>query len=441
MIYFIKIDSEKIMELICKLHPMVEDNIGYNSAYISLNLLDELDYCLGGYGKPNVEFIFSLNTFVESFIASSEFYTSLDELNHLNLTTPALFPNGRPALNMVVKATGLKFVNGVIQSPGSEIYREFTLNRTRKESQQDFIMEFGNRISERYFIKSDVNNLIDKVPLVTSRFENDEFIVSEVLTTSAELVSNLMSVSSSTSIQTAIPIYLYDRQISSLNRTPYSIKSLEMVAKLHEANLEELKVSLNYQYLPIPPFANILLSQVTSISEIPQKLVQLRADYQELRDKFVELEQDIHGALKLKEQQEAFKKFTEFWSTFNKKYIDKKHRIFYGNLDLLDGGDLGKASESVVDGAALAEGIKDLNLVKLAGNLFSKGIDWEKDRRIINRFKGLTNIWELFQESNSITQQLNHFERLFSVKYSNAEINNVHEFVKTALTNLTPRIS
>lgn len=72
---------------------MIEDKIGYNSSYINLNLIDELDYCLGGYGKPNVEFLFSLNTFVKTFIASSELYTSLDKLNHLNLTTPILFPS------------------------------------------------------------------------------------------------------------------------------------------------------------------------------------------------------------------------------------------------------------------------------------------------------------------------------------------------------------
>src|ERR1035437_2753608 len=94
----------------------IKDTVNYNSAYISLNLLDELDYCLGGYGKPTAEFIFSLNTFVESFIACSEFYTSLDELNHLNLTAPAIFPNGRPILNMVVRETGLKFVSGVLEN-------------------------------------------------------------------------------------------------------------------------------------------------------------------------------------------------------------------------------------------------------------------------------------------------------------------------------------
>ncbi|GGD14891.1 hypothetical protein GCM10011368_16040 [Hyunsoonleella pacifica] len=38
-------------------------NLEYNSTYISINLLDELDYVIGEYGKPNSIFIYSLNAF------------------------------------------------------------------------------------------------------------------------------------------------------------------------------------------------------------------------------------------------------------------------------------------------------------------------------------------------------------------------------------------
>jgi hypothetical protein len=419
---------------------MIEDTIGYNSTYISLNLLDELDYYLGGYGKPNIEFLFTLNTFVESFIGSSAFYTSLDELNHLNLTAPALFPNGRPILNLVVREGGLKFVNGVVDNPANEIYRDQTSNRPRKEAQQDFVIEYGSTIHGKYFIKSDISKSVERIPLITSKFEDDYFIVSEILSTSDELISNLMSVSKTSSIQTTLPIYLYGRQLDSLNKTPYSIESLQHIAKLHETNLDELVKSLKFQYLPIPPFTSILLSQVNSISEIPQKLSQLRADFQDLRTKFVELEQDIYESSNIKQQHEAYKKFKEFWSTFNKKYVDKRHRIFWGSLDISEGAEIDKAADTLFDTGNISEAAKDLNMGKIAGNIISKTLNWNKDRKIINRFKGLTNIWELFQESKGITQQVNHFERLFSVKYSTTEINNVHTFVKTKIKDLTTTI-
>jgi hypothetical protein len=414
---------------------------GYNSAYISLNLLDELDYCLGGYGKPNVEFLFSLNTFVETFIASSEFYTSLDELNHLNLTTPVLFPNGRPILNLVARYGGLRFVAGVVDNPGEEIYRGNLFNRTKKEAEQDFVLEYGQKIQERYFIKSDIDSVSETIPLVTSKFEDESFIVSETQSTLTELVSNLMNVSKASSIQTSLPISLYSKQVSSLRKTPYSIQSLDMVAKIHNAKAEDLKNSLNYQFLPIPSFTNILLSSVTSASEIPYKLGQLRMDFQELRDKFVQLEIDIYESIKIKEQVEAFDKFKEFWTVFNKKYVDRKHRIYFGDFDFSEGADIAKGADHYMDGNSLSDSFKELNLGKIAANIAGKGYSWYKDKKVISRFKGITNIWELFENSNGITQQLKHFERLFDIQFTNEEINRVHRFVNGKLNNITKEIS
>lgn len=417
-----------------------EDLIGYNSAYISSNLLDELDYCIGGYGKPSIEFLFTLNTFVESFIGSSEFYTSLDELNHISLTSPALFPSGRPMLNLLVREGGLRFVNGVVDNPGQEIYRGMTLDRSKKEAQQDFIIEYGNKIEESYLIKSDIKITLDQVTLISQRFEEDYFIVSEVKSTSEELVNNLLKVARSSSIQTTLPIFLYSKQVFSLGKKPYSIQSLEKLAQIHETNVEDLVNTLNYRYLPIPPFTSILLSQCNSIYEIPQKLAQLRADFQELRDSFIQLEKNINEAGSMRTQQEAFNHFSEFWKAFNKKYTDKKHRILYGSLDLVAGANMDKGLDSYIDGNDFTESIKDLNAGKLAGNFVKKGYEWYRERKIINRFKGITNIWELFQDSKSISEQVRHFHRLFGVSYTNQELDHVNEYVRTRLTNIIESI-
>ncbi|WP_343539488.1 hypothetical protein AB3466_11780 [Sphingobacterium thalpophilum] len=419
---------------------MTDSNINYNSAYISLNLLDELDYCLGGYGKPNMEFLFSLNTFVETFIASSSFYTSLDELNHLNLTAPALFPNGRPILHMLAKAGGLKFVNGVIEKAGREIYRKGAETLSKKDAQREFILEKGSDLNKRYFLKSEIDTKIHEIPLITSKVIGGEYIVSEVLTKSSELVSNLLEVSKISSIQTSLPIYLYEEQLSTLVAQPYSIKSLERLAKLHEENLESLLQDLNFRYLPIPPFTNILLGQVSSISQIPEKLIQLRLDFQELRNKFVELECDIHGTRSLKEQRDAHRKFQDFWATFIRRYSDRRNRIHYSILGLTPGVDIDKAADKMFDENNFMEAFKDLNLGKLGGNILSKSFSEIKERRIINRYKGLTNIWELFQKGKGIEEQIRHFERLFGVQISNAEINKVNQFINTKVAGLSNRI-
>ena len=420
---------------------MVDNSIAYNGAYISMNLLDELDFYLGGYGKPNFEFLFSLNTFVETFIGSSSFYTSLNELNHLNLTTTALFPNGRPILNMLVREGGLKFVNGVLDKEGEEIYSSNSYNKTRKELQEDFVKEYGKRIQQEYFLKSDVTNMVVKIPLITAKIANEQYLISQVQSSSEELVSNVLGVSRISSLQTTLPIYLYDEQITSLTKTPYSIKALDEIAKFHEANVHDLVRSLSYRSLPIPPFANILLGQVTSVAEIPKKLTQLRADYQDLRTKFVEFEKEVAGESTLKSQLNAFDRFEEFLKTFNRKHIGERSKIFYGALGVTKDVNIENSADTLLDGSGLADSFKDLNLGKLGGNILTKGYKMYKDRRIINRFKGLTNIWELFLDGKGIDQQIKHVERLFDVQFSSSDINNVHQFVRTKLTDITSQIN
>ena len=409
-------------------------SVGYNSAYISLNLLDELDYCIGGYGKPTVEFIFSLNTFVESFIGCSEFYTSLDELNHLNLTSAALFPNGRPILSVLAKAAGLKFVNGVVNNPGQVIYQQKREGGTRKELEQEFISSQGKTLKDRYLLQNDVDRSVEKIPLLKSVFSGGQLTISEALSTSFELVSNLIKVSCTSSIQTTLPITLFDKQINELAKIPYSIDALNKLAALHDIKVERLRNALAYRLMPIPPFTNILLAQVHSIFDVPAKLVQLRADFQELRDKFIELEKRILEAPTLKEQFDAQRSFDDFWLAFHRKYLGEHNRLFYTHLDVLTDADLDKSVNDVITGDGISEGLKDLNYGRMAGKILTKAISWNRDRKIINRFKGLTNIWELFETSKGLHKQLPHFERVFKVKFEASQLQKVHDYVKNMKT-------
>lgn len=56
-----------------------------NVAYLNFSLIDELDYVIGGYGKPNQEFIFTLNSFIESYVLNDIFHFSFLEWSHFNL--------------------------------------------------------------------------------------------------------------------------------------------------------------------------------------------------------------------------------------------------------------------------------------------------------------------------------------------------------------------
>lgn len=416
---------------------MGKNPIDYNSAYISINLLDELDLNIGGYSKPNIEFLFSLNTFVESFIASSSFYTSLDELNHLNLTAPALFPNGRPILNMLVKSGGLKFVNGIIDKTSKEIYKAESYGLTRKEAQQNFIIQHGKEINKKYLIKSDIESNISEIPLISFKNTDGFFTVSEIQTKPEELISNLVGVTNSSSIQTSLPIFLYKEQIKTLFKSPYSIETLDKLAEIHEENLSGLVKTLNFKHLPIPPFTNILLDQVMSVSEIPEKLTQLRNDFQVLRERFVELEKEIFEAENLKKQRDAYNGFIAFWGTFINKYSNPRSRIFYGIIDLAKNAETDQAINGYLGSGDVISALKDLNLGKLSGKFLLDIYEYIRNRKVINRFKGITNIWELFQSGKGIEEQLRHFERLFGVSYSNSEINRIHNIVKNKFIKTT----
>lgn len=421
---------------------LIQETVNYNSAYISLSLLDDLDYCLGGYGKPTPEFIFSLNTFIESFIGCSEFYTSLDELNHLSLTAAAIFPSGRPILNMLVRETGLKFVSGVLEAPSRVIFKIDREGKSKKEAEQEFISQYGRNLKTDYFSQSDVSKTVHTLPLVTGAFnEEKQFVVSEVQTTTHALISNLISVSNTSSIQTTLPIGLFGQQVNEIRKVPYSIEALQKLAALHQIQLDELLQNLGYSYLPIPPFTNILLSQLNNISEIPAKLTQLRADFQELRERFIALERQIYDSPAIKQQIEARRAFNDFWATFIKKYDIKNHRLMHNHLDIFQDADLDKSANNLIKTSNLKDGLSEINYAKILGKAVTKSIDWFKDRRVINRFKGLTNIWELFQDSTNITQQLKHFERLFGVTFSNAELNRVHQFINQKMNNLPKDIN
>ena len=103
----------------------MEIKLPYNSAYLNLNLLDELDYVIGGYGKANQEFIFSLNNFIETFVLNEHFMFSEREWNHKILTSNAIFPNGRPISNILFKKGDRFSIVGFPQQINSKIFQQY----------------------------------------------------------------------------------------------------------------------------------------------------------------------------------------------------------------------------------------------------------------------------------------------------------------------------
>lgn len=131
--------------------------IEHNSCIISSNLLDELDYFIGGYGKPTVEFIFNFNAFVESYLLSSHFILTQRELEHINITKEVLFPNGRPILEMLYKTKNISAIGGFGNNITQCVYVD-KVEKNDAETAQKAIDTFRQRDSDRIknnFILSD----------------------------------------------------------------------------------------------------------------------------------------------------------------------------------------------------------------------------------------------------------------------------------------------
>ena len=66
----------------------------------------------------------------------------------------------------------------------------------------------------------------------------------------------------------------------------------------------------------------------------------------------------------------------------------------------------------------LSNVVEDINVGKLLGKVTKKVFDWYKEKRIINRFKGITDVWNLFDKNQpNITKHISEFERVSMLKF------------------------
>ncbi|GGD14912.1 hypothetical protein [Hyunsoonleella pacifica] len=140
-----------------------------------------------------------------------------------------------------------------------------------------------------------------------------------------------------------------------------------------------------------------------------------------MRQSVVHYEKRINDADTIKEQLDAIDELNEFWSAFNKKYSEDK-RLLYQFWEVAEESNYEKAIDDAFDSGDTSEMIEDLNVGKIAGKGAKKMFEWYKDRKVINRFRGVTDIWKLFENSPNIKKHLSEFERVFKVKIDESEL-------------------
>lgn len=189
--------------------------------------------------------------------------------------------------------------------------------------------------------------------------------------------------------------------------------------------MDNLNRYTGYKKIPIPPLVPILLSQCKTKEDIPEKLKQLRQDFTELRKPFVDIEKRLYECETIKEQFKINDEFQSFWNAFSKKYKTTSNRLAFHFWDLKDKSNINDALENILDGNKAEDFLKDLNVTNFSVSILSKIHALYKDKKALNRFKGVTNLWDLFLNSPTLEKQASDIERLFGLKINQKELSSI----------------
>ncbi|MFV5695203.1 hypothetical protein ACM55G_07180 [Flavobacterium sp. LB3P122] len=415
-------------------------NMKHNTAYYNFELLRELDYVIGGYGKASQEFIFSFNNFVESFILNEHFLLSNQEWEHHFLTAKATFTNGRPITELVLtNKNGMQITNFPFYiDMGKILYAEdvpITIDsKGKSELNIDFQDKNKEYLIQKYFEPKKFENFEVKYPVLTPQYLTSQkkyskrFVIIESSTTPTELLSGLYKALPDNNFQTTIPLTGFKAQLEINKGLGISKSTIETLKKLHAINIQELVNLSGYRKVSIPPLVPILLSQCETIDDIPDKLLQLRNDYQELRYSFVNYEKKISESKNLKEQFEINKEYSLFWEAFSRKNKINTNRLMFHFWDLGKESNIIDSIENVVDSSSFDDFVGDLSFTKLGVKGVGKLMEYFKDRKALSRFKGITNLWDLFQKSPTLENQVKDLERIFGLK---VDINALNRIAQT----------
>jgi hypothetical protein len=419
-------------------------SLNINSAYYNFKLLSELDYVIGEYGKATQHFIFNFNNFVESFVLNEHFLLTHQEWNHHFLIAKATYSNGRPITNLVLThKNGLQIVDWpyyiergkVLYVENRDINYKFESNEKSK-LYVDFQKKNKDYLKSKYFVPSSFEgfepeySFLGSDLIVNEKTVMKQFMIFETTTTPKNLIENLNNTLPNSNFQSTLPLNGFKTQLDINKGLGISKSTIDILKDLHNVKVNELTNYSGYKKIPIPPLVPILLSQCKTIQDIPTKLIELRNDFQDLRNSFLNFEKRIAKSETLKEQFIIIEEYNTFWKIFSKKYKIKTNRLMFHFWDFASSSNASGAIENAFDAGKTDELLDDLSLTKVAGKVIKKGRSYFRDKKTLNRFKGITDLWDLFQNSKTLENQIKDYERIFKIKVDFKELNRIANSIK-----------
>lgn len=372
----------------------------FNASLTVVNLLDELDWVVGGYGKPTPQFLNSLNTFVESYLFTDSIFVSSSDLQHLNLASPA-FPDGRPIVNILIED---KILRIIIEGPdhlkddiGTVIYTFEVAEGKTLETDTEWFDRYRSDVDKQCLsglIPSyEIGYMPETTPLLILGGVKGirKHMIALVERDVSKCLRSILLLSSGSRLHPALPLYAAKAQVDFFKMVTPSMRLYGKLADIHNVKVEKLLKHRGYHEISIPPLTSILLSRCNDRTDFPAQLRKLRSEFQDLRDAGRSHEQRIENASTLGEQIKAIEEFDEFWEVFSKKTKHRTTRLIYRFWDIVKEGSPMKCFTKTVD-----------NLVA-----------WDQDQFILNRYKGLMDIWRLTRNIPPVQSQLRDVERIF----------------------------
>ncbi|MBA7503511.1 hypothetical protein ES706_02122 [subsurface metagenome] len=391
---------------------------GYNSALTVVNLLDELDWVVGGYGRPTPQFLYSLNTFVESFVLSDAIFVTFTDAMHLNLAAP-LFPEGRPIVDTLVRE---KMLRVIVEGPehlqediGTVIYIFETASGETLDSDKTWYREYRENVDKGMLRRILPLYPIGKMPAESTALlvlggapDHCNHAICIFKRDLRKFISSILGLSQASQFHPALPLYAASIQLEFFKSTTPSVELYHRLAEIYQVKVEDLLRHRGYTVIPIPPLTSILLSRCRARDQLPNELLKLRSEFAELREAGRKHEERLAKASTLGEQFDAIEEFNEFWEVLSKKLDRRSKRLVYRFWDI----------------------VKEADPLKWFTTTVDRIIERDQEKFILNRYKSLLDAWNLAKEAPAIQHQLGDIARLFGAPIKQSEWNNYVRFAK-----------
>jgi len=317
-------------------------------------------------------------------------------------------------------------------------------NETALRAIETFCERDAERIKKN-FLLSDFSKSIESVKTYSVGFSGNkeslggfnQVLIGETTNKPYEIVKSFFNTITNYNVQAALPVFTYQQQFYELGKKAISKEIYKTVCDIQGQTIEDAENYLGSELQTVPPLVSIVLSKSKDFNDIPNVLKEIREDFTDFRNCCERFEKTLNESKTIKEQVEAIKDYKNFWATLVKKYSDKTSRIMFRFLDIAKDSDYENALDNVIDSQSADELFKDLNIGKVAGKAGFLAWDKLKEKRILNKFKGVVNLWSLLENAPTVDTQIKDIERVFKVSMDRSKIQIAKKHLQ-AIKNAVP---